>query len=107
MFAPMENNTWKSQYWENSVAHLGATGWLDQYNTVLVSHTDGPLHDILYLQVGDDVLVWDANTIRLYKVVSIQIVSKYAVEVIDQFNGSALTLMVCYGDDYRYVVRAE
>lgn len=106
----LNNRTWDRSVWDaGNVAWLDQTGWIyDDFNTALVSHTNGPLHDILWLAVGDLIYIDDGNYVATY-IVTETIIRDVTdiLSVTSQSHGPMVTLSVCFGDHERYVVRAE
>lgn len=104
-----ETYTWDQSVWDaDRVAWLDQTGWIDtDLNTAFVSHTDGPLHDILWMAVGDYVYVSDSNYVATYIVTETIITSEYdVIAVVAQSGGPRMTMSVCWGNQERYIVRA-
>jgi LPXTG-site transpeptidase (sortase) family protein len=109
-FSRLSNRQWDRSVWDNgNVAWLDQTGWIDSdFNTALVSHTDGPLHDILWMAVGDLVYIEDDQYIATYVVTETIIEDVNDVlSVTSQTGGPRMTMSVCFGVNQRYIVRAE
>ena len=108
-FSKLENQQWDRSVWDNgNVAWLDQTGWIDsEFNTVLVSHTDGPLHDIIWLAVGDIIYISDDNYVATY-VVTVTVIQDYNdLSVTYQSGGPIMSMTICWQDDQRYTVQAE
>lgn len=103
---------WDQAYWEGyKVAYLGGVHgdpWIDDltYNVILVSHTYGPLHDIIYLALGDEIYIEDGKYEALYKVSEIYITDISDTLPVGGSLDPIVTLIICWGDG-RYVVRAQ
>jgi len=108
-FSKLEDGQWDRSVWDNgNVAWLDQTGWIDtDFNTVLVSHTDGPLHDIIWLAIGDIIYISDDNYVATYSVISTVIQDYSDLSATYQSGGPKMSMTICFGDNQRYTVQAE
>jgi len=108
-YAPIENRQWNPEYWEDNVAFLEGTAWISQgaYNTVLVSHNTGPLADIGDLVPGDKIYVADRDYKAEYIVSSKWVTDYKDLEPVQPTDTPTLTLIICWSDTERLIVRAD
>lgn len=104
-FAPLENKTWDPIYWNQRVAHLGGTDWHGNFNTVLVSHSFGPLQHIPDLLLGDEIWVYIDGYQYIYIVDTIYTTHWTDISPVQPTRSGIITLIICVNDEYRYIVQ--
>jgi len=112
-FAPLLDTNWDTNAWTNHVAYLEGTGSFgaDHYGAVLVSHTYGPLEDIVNLTIGDEIRIYDNNNYHYYEITQIETI--YQLDrLLDLITSDEplLVLMICHPDNpelMRYTIIAR
>jgi len=92
----------------NGVCHLEGTATIDHdwARIVLAGHTPGAFEGLADLREGDQVLVWNARAVEVYRVVLITMARVEDVQWLMPTDGETLTLITCRGVD-RLIVHAE
>jgi LPXTG-site transpeptidase (sortase) family protein len=107
---PLVDRAYDTTHLGQGVCHLEGTATLedDWARIVLAGHTPGGFSNLHRLRVGDDVLVWDAQTVEHYRVVLITITTPDDTSWLFPTQTETLTLITCTsGTSYRLVVHAD
>lgn len=106
-YAPRYEDSWVTVWDGGHVAYLEETGSIFDYNMVFVSHDTGPLKDIPQLKRQAIIYVYTNEYEVLYYVTKSSIVYWQELWPVMPTDHPVLTLIICYGNNYRYVVQAD
>lgn len=92
----------------NGVCHLEGTATIedDWARIVLAGHTPGAFDNLTLLEIGDQIVVWNAHTVEVYQVVLVTLADEADVEWLMPTDAETLTLITCNGAR-RLIVHAE
>ena len=92
----------------DGVCHLEGTATIehDWARMVLAGHSPGVFANLVYLEVGDQVMVWDAGAVEVYRVVLITVTTIDDTRWLMPTDTETLTLITCAGDA-RLIIHAE
>lgn len=100
--APRTDTNWDTNAWTNHVSYLEDTGYFgqQQFGAVLVSHTYGPLEDIVNLTIGDEIRIWENYNYHYYEITQIETIYQLdrLLDLITS-NEPLLVLMICHPDN--------
>lgn len=92
----------------NGVCHLEGTATVSDTwaRIVLAGHTPGAFDDLRLLRVGDQVVVWDAHAVEVYRVALMTITTVDDTRWLMPTPDETLTLITCSGAR-RLIVHTE
>lgn len=107
-FTPLVNKQYDLTSLGQGVTLLDGTAWIDSsaYRIVLAGHTPGGFSDLVLLEPGDYVRLWDEQSVEIYEVQFLQIVEVSDTRWLMPTQNETLTLLTCHGEQ-RLVVYAE
>jgi len=95
--AYIEDNKWNEEYWNQQLAWLDGTGWVNNnYPPVIVSHTYGYLNEILYYDENSRIYIYEYPYTYTYKFTYLETISTND-ELTRRYTqqNSELLLMIC------------
>jgi LPXTG-site transpeptidase (sortase) family protein len=101
-FVPFDGHTWLIEGLQREIAWMGNTSWPGLGgNTALAGHVtvrglgEGPFRNLGDLKAGDRVLLFTEENIYTYQVREKMIVDETDFSILDQTDGSQITLVTC------------
>jgi len=96
---PLVDGWYDTSWLGDGVCHLEGTTWIDaDWGRVgLAGHTPGAFDDLVWLEVGDQILVFDDWRVELYEVTQVAIVTVSDIQWIMPTPTEHLTLITCSG----------
>jgi LPXTG-site transpeptidase (sortase) family protein len=96
---PLVDGWYDTSWLGDGVCHLEGTTWItDNWGRVgLAGHTPGAFDDLVWLAVGDQILVFDDRVIEVYEVTQMAIVTVSDIQWIMPTTTEHLTLITCSG----------
>lgn len=109
MIVPLGDRAWDTSGLSLGVGWLTDTNWIgDNWGrVVLAGHSYGVFESLPDLQPGDMVVLWDAQQVVRYEVISAQVVPVTEVVWVLPTTAPTLALITCEGDTWRRVVVAN
>lgn len=92
----------------SGVCHLEGTATIahEWARVVLAGHTPGGFSNLVYVEAGDQIMIWDDYAVEVYKITLITMAAIDDTRWLMPTENETLTLITCNGDA-RLIVHAE
>lgn len=90
------------------VCHLEDTATIEEdwARIVLAGHTPGVFSDLVYVQTGDQIVIWNAESVEVYRVSVVMLTTVDDIQWLMPTETETLTLITC-SNDLRLIIHAE